>query len=253
MIVFAIPAYNEEGAIGPLLVNIARAMDDERLDYRVFVVDDGSTDGTAAEIEGHARELPVTLVPHEQNQGLAAAMRTCLTTAVASCDDDDVIVSMDGDNTHLPGLTPRMVRGIREGRDIVIASRYQPHARVLGVPPFRQFMSWGAGMVFRIAFPIPGVRDYTCGYRAYRAGAVRHAMEAWGENLIIEQGFACQVKLLLRFCRLDAIMDEVPMVLRYDQKVSASKMNVRRTISQTLRLLLRERLGRGPKPRASGE
>ena len=58
MIVFAIPAYNEEGAIGPLLVNIARAMDDERLDYRVFVVDDGSTDGTAAEVEAMRESSP---------------------------------------------------------------------------------------------------------------------------------------------------------------------------------------------------
>lgn len=248
MVIFGIPAYNEEGAIGPLIDNIAQAMDAEGFDYHVFVVDDGSTDATAAEVEQHTGDLPVTLVPHERNMGLAAAMRTALAAAVESADDDDVIVTMDGDNTHLPGLTPRMVRAIREGRDVIIASRYQPHARVLGVPPFRQFMSWGAGMIFRMTFPIPGVKDYTCGYRAYRAATLRRAMEVWGDDLITEQGFACQVELLLRICRLEAIMDEVPMVLRYDQKVGASKMNVRRTVAQTLRLLARERLGMGPRP-----
>ncbi|MGI5817568.1 MAG: glycosyltransferase family 2 protein [Armatimonadota bacterium] len=250
MIIFGIPAYNEEGAIGPLLDGIAAVMERERLEYRAFVVDDGSGDGTAAEIKQRASKLPVTLVPHERNMGLAAAMRTALTVAVEDAADDDVIVSMDGDNTHLPGLVPRMAREIGEGRDVVIASRYQPHARVLGVPAFRQLMSWGAGMVFRLTFPISGVKDYTCGYRAYRAEAVRRAMELWGENLITEQGFACQVELLLRMARIGAIMDEVPMVLRYDQKVGASKMNVRRTVSQTLRLLARERLGMGPKPMA---
>ncbi len=248
MIIFGIPAYNEEGAIGPLLDNIAEAMEVEDFDYRAYVVDDGSSDATADEICERAERLPVILVPHEHNRGLAAAMRTVVTTAVEDADDADVIVSMDGDNTHLPGLTPRMVRAIREGRDVVIASRYQPHSRVIGVPAFRQFLSWGAGMVFRMTFPIPGVRDYTCGYRAYRAGVLREAMRIWGDDLITEEGFACQVELLLRLCRLDAIMDEVPMILRYDQKVGASKMNVRRTVLQTLRLLARERLGMGPRP-----
>ncbi|NLO07722.1 MAG: glycosyltransferase family 2 protein [candidate division WS1 bacterium] len=247
MLLFAVPAYNEEGAIGALLDNIDAAMRAEHFEYRVLVVDDGSTDDTAAEIADRARRYPVTLVPHERNMGLAAAMRTCLTTAVAEAADDDIIVTMDGDNTHLPGLIPRMVRSIREGRDIIIASRYQPGARVLGLVGFRQFMSWGAGVLFRITFPIPGVRDYTCGYRAYRAAVVREAIRLWGDNLITEQGFACQVELLLRFARLNVIMDEVPMILRYDQKVGASKMNVRRTVAQTLRLLARERVGFGPR------
>jgi dolichol-phosphate mannosyltransferase len=109
-------------------------------------------------------------------------------------------------------------------------------------------MSWGASVLFRVTFPIPGVRDYTCGYRAYRAGLVKRAVAALGDNLITESGFSCMVELLLRMRSMGAIMGEAPMILRYDQKVGASKMNVRRTVLQTLRLLARERIGLGPKP-----
>jgi len=248
MVIFGIPAYNEAGAVGSLIDSIDEAMTAENLEYRILIVDDGSSDGTAAEVTARAEELPVTLVSHAENRGLAAAMRTALAETVGIAADTDVIVSMDGDSTHLPGLTPRMIRYIREGRDVAIASRYQPRSRTLGVPRHRQVLSWGAGIIFRLAFPIPGVRDYTCGYRAYRAGALREAMRTWGSDLITEEGFACQVELLLRLSRLDAIMDEVPMILRYDQKVGASKMNVPRTVFQTLRLLLRERFGLGPRP-----
>ena len=40
-------------------------------------------------------------------------------------------------------------------------------------------------------FPIRGVRDYTCGYRAYRADALRQATDTYGDELITETGFSC--------------------------------------------------------------
>lgn len=248
MVIVAIPAYNEEGAIGDLLDEMAVELEDAALDYRVLVVDDGSTDATAEIVRARGETLPVELIQHERNQGLAAAIRTGLLAAVEQAEDRDVIVTMDGDNTHPSGLILRMYRMIREGSDVVIASRYQPGARVIGVTPFRQMLSLGASVLFRATFPIHGVRDYTCGYRAYRARLLRRAVEDLGDRLISESGFSCMVELLLRMRRMEAIMSEVPMILRYDHKVGASKMNVRKTVMQTLRLLVRERLGLGPRP-----
>ena len=70
---------------------------------------------------------------------------------------------MDADNTHPPGLIDRMVQMIHEGCDVVIASRFQPGARVVGVPIERHFLSIGARALFTILFPTRGVRDYTSG------------------------------------------------------------------------------------------
>jgi dolichol-phosphate mannosyltransferase len=251
MIIVAIPAYNEEAALGVLLDGIQADLQEAGYGCRILVVDDGSSDGTATVVTEKLGRLPVRLIQHETNRGLAAAVRTGLLAALEEAAPRDIIVTMDGDNTHPPGLIVRMVRTIREGCDVVIASRYQPGSRVLGVPAHRQMLSWGAGLLFRATFPIAGVKDYTCGYRAYRAGILQQAAQEFGEGLITEDGFACMVELLLRMRQSGAVMAEVPMILRYDRKQGKSKMNVRKTVQQTLKLLARERVrGKGSRGRA---
>jgi dolichol-phosphate mannosyltransferase len=157
--------------------------------------------------------------------------------------DDDIIVTMDSDNTHTPALIADMVRGVREGYDVVIASRFRSGARILGVPLYRRLLSRCASWAFRLAFPTRGVRDFTSGYRAYRAGLLVRAFDTYGEQFVAESGFACTVDILLKLRSLGARMHELPLVLRYDFKYSISKMYVMRTLSETLRLLVARRLG----------
>src|SRR4051794_31995339 len=129
-----LPAYNEQDALPPLLAAIKAALEPAEIPYRVIVVDDGSRDGTADVARRLAERMPVELVPHVKNQGLAAAIRTGLAAALAQCEPNDVVVTMDCDNTHPPRLIPGMMAMIGDGRDVVIASRFQPGARVIGVP-----------------------------------------------------------------------------------------------------------------------
>jgi dolichol-phosphate mannosyltransferase len=136
-----------------------------------------------------------------------------------------------------------MVDKLNEGRDVVIASRYRPGAKVHGVPQSRLIYSIGARWLFQIMFPIRGVRDYTCGYRAYRADALRQAVNMYGDDLITETGFSCMADLLLKLRGLPLRMGEVPLELHYDRRGAGSKMRVLRTIRQTLLLLLRRRFG----------
>ncbi len=247
MIFVVLPAYNEAEALPRLLrriASISRAHFGHSL--RIIVADDGSADGTPelAHQVAAAEDLCLEVVSHAVNQGLGAAIKTGLTTALArSNDHDDVIVTMDADDTHLPGLIPRMVQMIDEGNDLVIASRFQPGARMLGIPRYRQLLSTGLSWLFRVVYPIPGARDYSCGYRAYRAGLLREAFERFGDTLFAERGFACMVDILIKLHLVGAIVNEVPMILRYDRKPGATKMPVKKTIVQTFRLLGRRRLG----------
>jgi dolichol-phosphate mannosyltransferase len=152
---------------------------------------------------------------------------------------------MDSDNTHSPGLIAAMVRGIREGNDVVIASRFRPGARVMGVPFYRRVLSRAGSWVFRVTFPTKNVRDYTSGYRAYRADVLKRAFDTYGEQFVAESGFSCMVDILLKLRRMGAIVNELPLILRYDFKYGISKMMVVTTISDTLKLLVLRRLGGG--------
>jgi dolichol-phosphate mannosyltransferase len=133
----------------------------------------------------------------------------------------------------------RMVGLIREGHDVVIASRYVQGARVLGVPLHRRVLSGGASLLLRVFFPITHVRDYTCGYRAYRAGCLKDAFERYSDALIEQKGFSCMVDVLLKLRAMGLIMTEVPLLLRYDRKHGMSKMRAASTVFETLGLVWR--------------
>ncbi len=253
MIHVALPAYCEEANIASLLRDICLTMAEvaPHRQVRIVVVDDGSTDATAERVRDFQQELGdrfeevrVELVQHETNQGLADAIRTGMTTCLEGAEDRDILLTMDADNSHLPGLIPSMVRKIEEGHDVVIASRYQRGARVVGLSTSRRVLSFGASWLFRLLFPIEGVRDYTCGFRAYRAGMLRKVIDEH-PDFFSEQGFVVMLDILLKL-RLEptVLMTEVPLLLRYDKKQGASKMDVRRTVRDSLGLAARRLGGR---------
>jgi dolichol-phosphate mannosyltransferase len=244
LVIVVLPAYNEAEGLPQLLSRLRDvSVGHFGASLSVVVVDDGSADGTA-ERARQAQGLSVRVVAHAHNRGLAEAIRSGLLAAMEQAADDDVIVTMDADDTHAPGLISRMTMLIEEGNDVVVASRFAPGGRTVGVPWSRRVLSRGVSTLFRLIHPIRGVRDYTCGYRAYRARLLRQAFDRWGEDFISEAGFTCMVDILLKLHRLGAVVTEAPLVLHYERKSGKSKMDVRRTILQTLSLLVRRRLGR---------
>src|SRR5262245_14417337 len=108
MVILVLPAFNEAEAIVPLLTRGGAFVQRRALDLRVIVVDDGSKDDTAAAVRAF-KGVAVQLIQHPQNRGLAEAIKTGLSAAVARCRDDDVIVTMDADDTHAPALMGRML------------------------------------------------------------------------------------------------------------------------------------------------
>lgn len=237
-----LPAYNEEEALPELLERIGEAFANSTRPYEVIVVDDGSDDATAQVVAQMSFQMPLHLVVHEQNRGLGETFRDGLREAVDRAGERDIIVVMDADNTHPPGLIDRMVSLISEGCDVVIASRFQSGSRVIGVPLNRHVLSVGARALFTTMYPTRGVRDYTSGYRAYKAGVVRRGFAEHGDNFVGEKGFSCMADVLLKLRRQGAVFGEAPLRLRYDQKAGLSKMKVLGTIWLTLKLLGRHRV-----------
>jgi dolichol-phosphate mannosyltransferase len=124
-VLVTLPAYNEEESLPELLERIGEAFADSGIPYEVVIVNDGSKDATARIIEQYSLQMPIHLVNHEVNKGLGTTIRDGLREAAERADERDIILTMDADNTHPPGLIPRMVQMIHEGCDVVIASRVQ--------------------------------------------------------------------------------------------------------------------------------
>ena len=239
-----LPAYNEAPRLGSLLHRIDEAMKEGNLPYEVILVDDGSRDGTDRVAHEWAARIPMVVETHARNLGLGPTIRDGFIIAARAADPGDVIVTMDADDTHAPGLIVRMAQMLSEGHDVVIASRYERGGRVVGLTRRRRLMSWAAAVVFRTLLPTPGVQDFTCGYRAYRAEVVQWGFATHGARFVDQDGFQCMVDVLLKLRKGRFVFGEVPLVLRYDRKAGASKMKVARTVQDTLALLVRSRFPR---------
>jgi len=238
MLVLALPAYNESEAIGPLLDRVAPAFREVEGTATVLLVDDGSSDDTVARAKAAAaaRGLALEVAAHGRNLGLGAALRTGLSRGTELAGPNGTVVVMDTDNTHDPALIPRMVAKLETGFDVVIASRYAPGGKEIGLSLRRRIMSRGASLLLRTLVPVRGARDYSCGYRAYRASTLRRAFEVYGGAFITESGFVSSAEILLKCAWLPSRIAEVPLVLRYDLKGGASKMKVGATVRRYLRL-----------------
>lgn len=240
-VILTLPAYNEAENIEPLLVDAEAVLTGLGHPYQIIVVNDGSSDATAAIVRRLQGKLPhLHLVEHSRNQGLGAAITTAIHSALGRATaPDDVIVSMDADNTHSPAYIRGMADKVWTGNyDVVIASRFREGSKELGVPLFRLALSRGARFLFQLFLRLPDVRDYTCGYRAYRAELLQRATDKYGDQLITRQGFACTDELLVKLSTLTRRITEVPFVLRYDKKRNQSKLPLFRTVWETLKMLI---------------
>lgn len=240
MIYILLPIYNEAESLPPLISRIKKGMEHRNYEYEIIAYNDGSTDNTLEILTKHKKDIPINLIGEDENRGLGCAFRALIDEVCKqSKNDDDVAVCLDSDNTHNPEHVYSMVNKIRDGFDVAIASRFLKDSRIVGVTPFRNFLSYGASILMRFLFPIKGVKDYTCGYRAYSVNTLKKAKNFFGEKLIEEPGFACMSELLIKLRKLEVLAVEIPLLLRYDRKEGESKMDVVKTIKRTLIMLLR--------------
>lgn len=225
-VVVLLPAYNEEVALPRMLPRFAEVFTRLGVPYRVVVCNDGSTDRTSAVAQELAATHPVTVIEHRINRGLGETARDLFERAAELTGPNDVIIRLDCDDTHDPNVVSLMLDQIRAGADVVIASRFQPGGGQTGVSAYRAFISRCANVFMKVFFPLTGVHDYSSGFRAYRAPIIQAAIARYGNNFIQLKGlgFTGTLEKLVKLKLLGARFIEVPMILRYDQKTSTSKM-----------------------------
>ncbi|NPV73328.1 MAG: glycosyltransferase [Pelotomaculum sp.] len=217
------PAYNEEEVIADFVHSVMRELSGAR--FELVVVNDGSTDATGTILKQLQRVYAnLAVVEHESNRGLGAGLISGFKTAKG-----DVIVTMDADLSHDPSYIIPMIKKVRLGYDIVIASRYVTGGGMEGVPARRQWISRLANAFIRRTAGWK-VRDASSGFRAYRAGLVKNL-----KNL--DAGFSIQVEILRELLKQSARVYEQPFILR-NRRAGRSKMKYINLIPGYAKLLL---------------
>jgi len=221
-----IPALNEEESIPLVLAEIPRGAADA-----VFVVDNGSTDGTAA-----AAQAAGARVVSEPRRGYGSA---CL-AGIAAAFSYDVIVFVDADHSDYPEEMTLLLAPIREGRaDLVIGSRTLGRTERGAVAPQAAFGNWLSTTLIRIIYR----KKYTDlgPFKAIRTASL-HALG------MTDRGYGWNVEMQIRAIRKGLRVVEVPV--RYRKRIGESKISgtVRGTIgagSKMLFTIFRHALRRG--------
>lgn len=237
---WVLPAYNESASIADLLERIAEVSAGLSLDYDVTVVDDGSADGTGDIARAAAPAIPVRVLRNDPNGGLGFTIRRGLQAVLEDAAEEDAVVTLDADLTQDPVYVGAMLEALDRGADVVIASRYRKGAGVEGLSVYRLALSYAASGIVKLVRPVPGVRDYSCGFRVYRARVLRLGFAVFGDDFVSEHGFGCMVEIAERL-RGRAVFAEVPFVLRYDAKRQESAIKVWPTVRAYFRVMLRVR------------
>lgn len=240
MVYLIIPAYNEERNIPRLVRNTRDAMAMIGLSYIIYIVNDGSTDGTSRVAAELAQEAPVTEVRLETNQGVDGAFQAGFEEVLNVARPGDVIVTKEADNTSDHAILKKMVEHILGGYDVALASCFAPGGGVENSSLDRHILSSGANTLLRIFFPIKGVHTYSSFYRAYDAMRLKAAFKAYEGRMIEEEGFVCMVEMLVKLSRLPLKIVEVPMVLRCNKREGLSKLRRRRTILGYLKFIWKQ-------------
>jgi dolichol-phosphate mannosyltransferase len=226
MIIVLLPAYNEDPSLPQLFGKLKTTFENLNISYRILVCNDGSDDKTGELLKQYSETLPIEILHHKHNRGLGESSRDLFEAASETCDPNDIIIRMDSDDTHEPKFIPSMIEKINEGFDVVIASRFQSDGGQYGVNVYRGFVSYCANLFMKFFFPIKGIREYSCGFRAYRASIIQEAISHYKNDFIQLKGlgFTCTLEKVIKLKLIGARFAEVPFILHYDQKLSDSKM-----------------------------
>lgn len=221
-----LPAFNEEESIERLFPKIKTFFENKAVPYRIVAVNDGSTDCTHEVLLHMKHEYPLDIIHHNINRGLGETERDAFEYVAEHAHEEDIAVRLDCDDTHEPEYIGALINRIKQGYDVVNTSRFQKGGGQKGVTPYRAFISYGANIFMKMVFHIKGVRDYSCGFRAYRVRILKDAVKIFGNSFIQLKGlgFTATLETIVKLKLLGCRFSEVPFMLRYDKKASPSKM-----------------------------
>ena len=193
-IVVTIPAYNEADTIAAVINKIHEVMGQNKYNYKILVVDDGSKDKTA-EI---AKKEDAIVYSHPKNYGLAEAFKTEVEKSLDL--GADIIVHIDADTQYKAEEIPKLIAEIENGYDLVLGSRFKgtiesmPFMKRMGNIAFSKVISNITGME---------ISDGQTGFRAFTRKVA--------DSIKITSGHTYTQEQIIRAVREKFRIKEVPV------------------------------------------
>ncbi|MCD1294880.1 dolichyl-phosphate mannose synthase [Methanocella sp. CWC-04] len=195
-ILVGIPAYNEEVAIGSVILRSSKYSD------KTVVVDDCSRDSTVEVVKLAGADV----ICHEVNQGKGAGIRNIF--YYAKKENFDILVLLDGDGQHNPDEIPLLIEPIRNGKaDIVIGSRFIVKG-MHNVPKYRRVGQEVLTIATNLASGY-NITDSQSGFRAFS----KNTFDCFSFQ---QNGMAIESEMLIEAARANLRISEVPVNIRYD-------------------------------------
>jgi len=218
-----IPCYRVAAHIGDVLAGVPEWVD------HVVVVDDGCPERTGDIVES-LKNPRVTLVRHQANQGVGAAVVSGYRKALEL--SAEIIVKMDGDGQMDPAHLPALVEPVAEGRaDYVKGNRFRDFAALKTMPRVRLFANSVLSFLIKAASGYWNVMDPTNGYTAIRRATLEEVdLERLSRDYFFESD------MLIRLNVVGAVVAEAPMPARYGEERSSVKL-ARAAVVFPMRLL----------------
>ena len=197
-ILVAVPVYNEQQYVRPVLAEIRKYADD------LLVIDDGSTDRTPSLLA----ELPVDVIRHAGNRGYGRSIRDAFRWA--QCYRYDWLITMDCDEQHEPASLPDFHKAIeRDTADVLSGSRYLSTEQC-GDPPPADRRAINAEITQQLNERLGyELTDAFCGFKAYRVAALKPL------KLDVD-GYAMPLQFWVQAAAHGLRVEEVPIRLIYN-------------------------------------
>lgn len=223
-----IPCFNEQSRLPASLASVTAYMEETGREFEIILVDDGSSDGTAAVIRESEQvhdSVRGVILPCNRGKGRALAEGVRQSRGV-------LVLTSDADFSAPIDELPKLEEAISGGADVAAGSRAKRGAREVDQPVHRRIMGKAFNLLVQ-ALVLPGVWDTQCGFKLFRGDVAR---EVFGR--LRTDGFAYDVEVLYRARQSGYAVREVPV--RWINSPT-SRVQTFRHSTQMLRDLLRIR------------
>lgn len=242
-------ALNEAQNLKKLLPNInceMQKISPVKIDFEVILCLDGTTDESYNLISDLQKTFRIRALTPSNTLGLGCAYKRLFEDVIKNSKDDDIIISLDADNTHDPKQLAEIIEHFKKNNlDFLVASRFCKNSVMSDFPFYRKIISKTTSLVMQTIFSLKKIsgkklQDYSSGYRAYSAKALKELYKKHGNDFVTEKDFIYTCEILINLARNGCRLDEIALNYDYGQKIGKSKLNIAKNAKGLILLIAKK-------------